>query len=262
MTIDTLRIAKIAGLQAGLALALLGGGILSCDHEVPPAAVEEEATIAAEPKAAPSAVDEKAASSPDSMAQRSPQPKGDRASTPHLTITHHATGAAASLERRSLTGTTTPAPARPKTPTEQPCLAKAYVTDAEGEIALHHGPGPEFSTVGMLPEAPVEVVILGQEAGWLRISGAARSPGHALTETGWVEAPTLRLKTRDSEATVGQVPLYTAADRTSAIAATLPQDTEVTLVGCQAEWLQVQTDGTTGWLAFEHQCSNPNGTCR
>jgi SH3-like domain-containing protein len=85
----------------------------------------------------------------------------------------------------------------------------------------------------------------------------------ALPQPGWVYAPLLGVSTTSLNINDPEAPttLYAEPDGSAAVVAAIPKYSEVTLLGCSGNWLQVQAPDATGWLAVGEQCSNPVSTC-
>lgn len=148
---------------------------------------------------------------------------------------------------------------------EQSCSTAAFVADTDpAGLNIRGGPGSEFGVQDTLPtNEGVEVSIVGATNGWFLINEAYSASGQLLSQPGWVYAPLLGVTTTSLNITDPNAPttLYAAPDGSASVKAEIPIQSEVTLLSCSGNWLEVQADGTTGWLAVGEQCSNPNTTC-
>ena len=197
-----------------------------------------------------SAVPAETAPAPDSDAAPSPDETPESVSEPPAAATPNPT----------------PSPAPVETATaEMSCSATAFVADTDpAGLNVRSGPGSDFAIQDTLPtNDAVEVSIVGTTNGWLLVNEAWSTNQAELEQPGWVYAPLLGVTTTSLDINDPEAPasLYEAPDGLSAVKATVPKFSEVTLVGCSGNWLQIQTSDTTGWLAVGDQCSNPNSTC-
>lgn len=143
----------------------------------------------------------------------------------------------------------------------QSCSASAYVADTDpAGLNVRSGPGSNFPAVDTLPtDGPVEVAIVGSANDWFKLTTAWSMQQQELEEDGWVYAPLLGVTTQSSDST--SIPLFDTSDATSAVIAELPPATDVALVNCSDDWLQVQSDNAIGWLAPDNQCGSPAKVC-
>lgn len=147
---------------------------------------------------------------------------------------------------------------------EQQCSASAFVVDTDpAGLNVRGGPDSEFPVIDTLPtDGPVEVTIAGATNGWFKLTVAWSLAQQELEEPGWVYGPLLGVTTRSSSDSGPEalVPLASEPQATTVVAE-LPASTEVTLLSCTGEWLQVQSETGSGWLAADNQCSSPVTTC-
>jgi SH3-like domain-containing protein len=118
--------------------------------------------------------------------------------------------------------------------------------------------------VDTLPtDGPVEVSIVGAANGWLLLNEAWSASQQELEQPGWVYAPLLGVTTTslDINNPDAPAPLYAEPDGSATVKAEVPKYTEVTLLNCKGDWLEVEAQGTTGWLAIGDQCSDPTNPC-
>jgi len=147
----------------------------------------------------------------------------------------------------------------------QSCSASAFVIDSDpAGLNVRSGPSSEFAVIDTLPtDGPVEVTIAGADNGWLQLTVAWSMEQQELESPGWVYAPLLGVTTRNPDASSPNtpVPLHSEPDHTASVQAEVPPLAEVSLLGCAGDWLQVQSETASGWLAASNQCSSPVTTC-
>ena len=164
------------------------------------------------------------------------------------------------------TPNSTPSPTPAETAAaEMSCSATAFVADTDpAGLNVRSGPGSDFAIQDTLPtNEAVEVSIVGATNGWFLVNEAWSADQAELEKPGWIYAPLLGVTTTSLDINDPEAPasLYEAPDGFSGVKATVPKFSEVTLVDCAGDWLQVQTSDTTGWLAIGDQCSDPTSTC-
>jgi uncharacterized protein YgiM (DUF1202 family) len=141
----------------------------------------------------------------------------------------------------------------------QNCTATAYVGTVNA-ATVRQGPSNDAPVIGAI--APQEsVVVTGQNAAWLSVTPGPEAAGEL---AGWVQSDRLAIQVygADPSGPDGTVPLYAAPDPAAATPSGVVTGTEVSLLGCSGGWLQVQdSESQPGWLAPEHQCSNPLSAC-
>lgn len=151
------------------------------------------------------------------------------------------------------------------TQADQSCSVSAFVADPDpAGLNVRSGPGSDYAAIATLPtNEPVEVSIVGAQDDWFLINEAYSQGQQELEQLGWVYAPLLGVTTTSLDINNPDAPasLYEAPDGFSNVKAEVPKYTEVSLLSCSGNWLQVQTGDTTGWLAVGDQCSNPSSTC-
>jgi SH3-like domain-containing protein len=148
---------------------------------------------------------------------------------------------------------------------QQTCSVSAYVADTDpAGLNVRSGPGSDFEAIATLPtNEPIEVSIVGTTDGWFLINEAYSQERQELNQPGWVYGPLLGVSTTSLDINDPEAPatLYEAPDGFSSVKAEVPKFTEVTLLSCSGNWLQVQTGETTGWLSVGEQCSDPTAPC-
>ncbi len=147
----------------------------------------------------------------------------------------------------------------------QSCSASAFIVDTDpAGLNVRSGPGSDYAIQDTLPtNVPVEVSIVGATNEWFLINEAWGEAQNELPQPGWVYAPLLGVSTTSLNINDPEAPttLYAEPDGSAAVAAEIPKYSEVTLLGCSDNWLQVQAPDAMGWLAIGEQCSNPVSTC-
>ncbi|MDB9525571.1 SH3 domain-containing protein [Oscillatoria sp. CS-180] len=147
----------------------------------------------------------------------------------------------------------------------QSCSARAFVTDPDpAGLNVRNGPGTDFAVLDVLPTTePVEVSIVGTTDGWFLINEAQSASQQELDQPGWVYAPHLGVTTTSISLDNPDAPakLYEAPDGFSGVKAEVPKFSEVSLLDCSGDWLEVQSESAIGWLSVGEQCSNPTSTC-
>lgn len=149
-----------------------------------------------------------------------------------------------------------------------PCRVEAYVIDPDPKgLNVRFGPGSEYAVkTRLLTQNETQVSIKGASGSWVLIDEAfeleAVEESKGLQGKGWVYGPMLALTTRY----VGlkkepAVRLFQEPNHNSAVVVRLPRDTEVRVIGCRGDWVQVRYKTHTGWLDAESQCGNPVTTC-
>ncbi|MEM1281429.1 MAG: SH3 domain-containing protein [Cyanobacteria bacterium P01_H01_bin.152] len=163
--------------------------------------------------------------------------------------------------RPSTTADTTVAAATPA----QSCSTAAFIVDTDpAGLNVRGGPSSEFTVQDTLPTAtPIEVTIVGATDEWFLINEAWSEDQQELQRPGWVYAPLLGVSTTSLDINDPEAPttLYAEPDGSAMVTAEIPKYSEVTLLGCTGNWLQVEAPDATGWLAAGEQCSNPVSTC-
>jgi uncharacterized protein YgiM (DUF1202 family) len=150
------------------------------------------------------------------------------------------------------------------------CSVQAYVIDPDPEgLNVRSGPGKDFALIGRLPKGDqeIEVTISGSSDKWVQIDSAIRNEDTAplIKSKGWVYGPLLATQTRtrkylrDPKAPV--INVYAAASTQSTVVRKLPNETQVKIIGCKGNWVQIQYNNILGWLDPDSQCANTLTTC-
>ncbi|RZM77385.1 SH3 domain-containing protein [Leptolyngbya iicbica] len=147
----------------------------------------------------------------------------------------------------------------------QSCSASAFIVDTDpAGLNVRGGPSSDYAAQDTLSTAePIQVSIVGATGDWFLINEAWSPEQQELQQPGWVYAPLLGVSTTSLNINNPEAPttLYAEPDGSAAVVAEIPKYSEVTLLSCSGNWLQVQAPDTTGWLAVGEQCSNPVSTC-
>ena len=136
------------------------------------------------------------------------------------------------------------------------CDATAFIADG-ATAPIRQGPADSAAVVATA--APGAFVVLAEAGtGWLRIDGVQPDASTAVTTvSGWVASAQLRIDVAPGSGTTAS--LHQAPAEASPVVAEVR--TGGTVVGCVSDWLQVEVDGVTGWLAEEHQCVRSGTGC-
>ncbi|MEZ5427320.1 MAG: SH3 domain-containing protein [Pyrinomonadaceae bacterium] len=153
--------------------------------------------------------------------------------------------------------------------TENSCDTWAYIIDDDPNgLNVRAGAGSNFKVSDTIPKDAdgTSVNIVGSKGKWLKIKLAENSEGeNVFSGSGWIYGPLVALRTRGSGASENElVKLYDGAKTSGRVVGRLKMETEVTLLGCKAAWVEVAFPGKsdkTGWLPPESQCGNPVTTC-
>jgi SH3-like domain-containing protein len=151
-----------------------------------------------------------------------------------------------------------PVSAQPRAAT---CAIFAYVID-RGARGLNIRAGPSTSArvlrvIGNEGSAVARIV--GQSGAWFRVSVItnAEDDTNLFRGDGWVHSSLLGLRVANADPR-----LYARPSRQSRpLARLVPEDSQVTLIGCSGDWARVRAGNREGWLSRGGQCSNPVTTC-
>lgn len=148
-----------------------------------------------------------------------------------------------------------------------PCNVSAYVIDQDPQgLNVRSGAGKNFAVIGNLPrkeDTGIGVHITGSNGDWVQIDLAVEE-GTEEEQTffkgvGWVYGPLLGLTGIAQPG--GGTRLFQHASLKSRLVTRVPGGEDVTVRGCQGEWLYVQYDKTKGWAEPRTLCSNSLSTC-
>ncbi len=206
-------------------------------------------------------------SSPETTSSETPVPPAEEAAEPTAPSTETSTSEVApTTETPEAASPSTDVATAPEAATPaQSCSASAFIVDTDpAGLNVRGGPSSEFAVQDTLPTAaPVEVTIVGATNEWFLINEAWSEDQQELQRPGWVYAPLLGVSTTSLDINDPEAPttLYAEPDGSATVTAEIPKYSEVTLLGCTGNWLQVEAPEATGWLAAGEQCSNPVSTC-
>lgn len=141
------------------------------------------------------------------------------------------------------------------------CAISAFVLDRDPVgLNVRAGPSTRSRVLRVIAnEASAVAEIRGQSGAWFRVVRIYDAEDNAtlFSGQGWVHNSLLGLAVAN-----GNPRLYAApASRSRVIARLIPDDSQVTLIGCSGDWARVRNDGREGWLPREGQCSSPLTTC-
>lgn len=141
------------------------------------------------------------------------------------------------------------------------CNISAFVLDRDpAGLNVRAGPSARTRVLRVIGnETSAVAEIRGQSGAWFRVAHIydAEDNGTLFRGDGWVHSSLLGLAVAN-----GNPRLYAApAPRSRVIARLIPDDSQVTLVGCSGDWARVRSDGREGWLPRAGQCSSPLTTC-
>ena len=109
-------------------------------------------------------------------------------------------------------------------------------------------------------EISLVATISGQSGAWFRVSLIVDYENEErilFRGDGWVHASNLATSIANADPR-----LYARPSRQSRpIARLVPDESQVTLIGCSGAWAQVRFRRQVGWLSPGGQCSNPLTTC-
>jgi SH3-like domain-containing protein len=146
---------------------------------------------------------------------------------------------------------------------EQTCEGTAYVGPVDAAaVTLRREPSHEAAVVATVSaQEPTVVTVAGAQSPWLYVTPGPEAPG-GLAAPGWIQGSRLAIQVRSADGSDLPVPLYETPTADAAPIGEIATGTEVPLWDCVGAWLQVQSPGDApGWLAPQHQCSNPLSTC-
>ena len=149
------------------------------------------------------------------------------------------------------------------------CEIWAYVGDPDpAGLNVRSGPGKQFAVVGKLPQVEYNLVVhvTGATGQWLRVEGAeTQETGEVVFKgAGWVYGPMLVTQTKNYAGLDPEEPrvkIFKAPSLKAAVVLRLPNETEVTLIGCKGTWAHVRHQKGEGWLDRDSQCYSTITTC-
>ena len=144
-----------------------------------------------------------------------------------------------------------------KSATIAPCSATAYSNDPDPKgTHVRSRADSKSAIVATITDSDSQMDITGSSGDWLRVKNVHSVDGTVLLKgDGWIFATLTAVRAK------GAATLRTTPYRSSAIAGKLRDDDQLTIVGCQGEWLRVKHKAITGWIEKSSRCSNPVTTC-
>ncbi len=136
------------------------------------------------------------------------------------------------------------------------CDASAFVADG-ATAPIRQGPASSAPVVATA--APGAFVFLAESGnGWLRVYAVQADASAGVASVGgWVASAQVRIDLATGTASTAS--LHQAPAEASPVVAEVSAGG--TVVGCVADWLQVEVDNATGWLAVENQCVRNGAGC-
>jgi SH3-like domain-containing protein len=146
-------------------------------------------------------------------------------------------------------------------PPAEPCAITAYLADADpAGLNVRAGASTSSPVLQVIGSEVAGVAELREHRnGWFRVRRIvdAETDATLFGGPGWVHGSLLGL-----DVAAGDPRLYAGPSRRSRVLATLrPDESRLTLIGCEGGWAKVRVGGGTGWLSPGGQCSNPLTTC-
>jgi len=146
------------------------------------------------------------------------------------------------------------------------CDVRAYVLDGSSRINVRSGPGKTYKAIRNLPIQKVEgieVHITGASGEWVRIDKAVEEGGSPdrifFQGAGWIYAPLLGAGGKSI--TNGVTNLYQDKSIQSSVISSVSADDDVTVRGCDGQWMFVEHKKKRGWAAPGTLCPNSLTTC-
>lgn len=141
------------------------------------------------------------------------------------------------------------------------CAISAYVIDRDARgLNVRASPSTGARVLRVVSnEGSAVARIIGQRGAWFRVSiiTNAEDDTTLFSGDGWVHSSLLGLSVANADPVLHARPVR----RSRALARLIPDDSQVTLVGCSGDWARVRSSGREGWLSRGGQCSNPLTTC-
>ena len=141
------------------------------------------------------------------------------------------------------------------------CAISAYVIDRDARgLNVRAGPSTSARVLRVVSnEGSAVARIVGQSGAWFRVSAItnAEDDTNLFRGDGWVHSSLLTLSVANADPVLHARP----ARQSRALARLVPEDSQVTLVGCSGDWARIRAGRREGWLSRGGQCSNPLTTC-
>lgn len=142
------------------------------------------------------------------------------------------------------------------------CSIKVFI-DPSVEHALYIRRYPAYynEVIHTLEPANSEVIYVSIEecyGYWFKISQAQDETNQILLHSeGWVKHPNLSICSQNTDSNSSlEVPLYVFPQREE-IYTHIPVGVNTAIVSCHEDWVKVEYEGESGWLAPENLCANP-----
>jgi Uncharacterized protein conserved in bacteria len=145
--------------------------------------------------------------------------------------------------------------------TKTSCDISTYISDQDPNgTNIRAKANKNSAIVKTIQSGDVVVAITGFSNGWFEISKAelvGDSDDVLFQGRGWIHSSLIGI-----DVAAPDPRLYAEPRKGSGILMKLkPDESRLTLLACQGEWVKVQTSGKIGWLSHEGQCGNPLTTC-
>jgi len=141
------------------------------------------------------------------------------------------------------------------------CDISAYVIDRDAAgLNVRAGPSAAARVLAVVGNQGSAVArIRGQSGAWFLVSIIvdAESDAELFRGDGWIHASLLTLRVANADPNLYARP----RPQSRALARLVPEDSQVTLIGCAGNWARVRAARRIGWLSPGGQCSNPLTTC-
>jgi uncharacterized protein YraI len=124
----------------------------------------------------------------------------------------------------------------------QPGEYMAVVTTAGGNLNVRSGPSPSAPVIGSLPNG-TRVDILAEQNGWYRISFGGRE--------GWISRDFVSIPqyTGTVRTAGGNLNMRSAPSSTASIIASIPNGTEIPILGITGTWYHTRFNGRPGFVS-------------
>lgn len=140
------------------------------------------------------------------------------------------------------------------------CNFETYITyldsfplydNANGKIVKHFRfeDNPEFDFGGVL-------LFKNSKLGWLQIGKDKFNPE---LEDFWIKSDIVEVGTTNYNAK--NIPLFKKPKRDAEITGQISEESYLNVLNCQDNWVFVEKNGNSGWLAPEHICTNSESNC-
>ena len=138
------------------------------------------------------------------------------------------------------------------------CNISAYLENG-ARLDVRAGPSANARLLRVRSQGSPVAEITGQHDGWFRVSKITDYEDSSVLfrGVGWMRVSALGTSIANYDPR-----LYARPSRQSRrLARMVPDESQVTLLGCAGGWAQVRFGRLVGWVAPGGQCSNPLTTC-